>query len=365
MTTSPRLAALLVVVAAASLVPEASRAQTPVKACSAVVVPVAATRRVATPIAKLLEAQLRGRLVQRGCELAPDKAVTAMRTMLRVPRRPQSQDWVRLGKAMVADLVVATTLVDDGSEVRVEVVVCRPASGETLNRASTVAPDALLVTASRLFEELVPPPPPPAASRPASAPASQPAMPPPPPVQPRRPPPPPVPAAPPPPVVQPPSPPPPLAVKRASRPSGQHLMLAAGVRLVTFFGLERIGPALDLELGGIAEYFHWGVCFRPSFGDVNGYTVGARIEGGPHLGPIRLTFGVGMGLTMIPDTADDVDLVTFSFQLVGLVYQWKHLVLAAEVFTLDLNLIPADLTINRDVELVWGFSSGLSVGVRF
>ena len=115
----------------------------------------------------------------------------------------------------------------------------------------------------------------------------------------------------------------------------------------------------------MADYYHWGVFFRPDFGDTNGYAVGIRAEAGPRIGPIRLTFGAGLGLMFIPDTEDALDAMTLSVQLVGVVYQWKHLVVQAEAFTLDFHVLPGDANTKRDPELQMGFSSGLSVGARF
>jgi hypothetical protein len=137
------------------------------------------------------------------------------------------------------------------------------------------------------------------------------------------------------------------------------------VRAFHFFSSKRTGPALDLEVGAIGEHHHWGVFFRPYFGDRTAYSVGARVEAGPKLGPIRLAFGAGASFLMMPDTPDAIDLLVFHVQLVGATWRWKHLVIQADAFTLDVNLVPANTDLDRSIEVRMGFSSGLTVGASF
>jgi len=146
---------------------------------------------------------------------------------------------------------------------------------------------------------------------------------------------------------------------------GSHLLLAAGLRSFTFFSAGRSGPALEVEVGSLGERHHWGLFFRPYFGDRTGYALGGRVEGGPRLGPIRLCFGIGMSLLLIPDTDDPIDLLGFHLQLAGALWRWKHLVIQADAFTLDLNLVPANSSLGREVEVRMGFGAGLSVGAWF
>jgi hypothetical protein len=142
-------------------------------------------------------------------------------------------------------------------------------------------------------------------------------------------------------------------------------VVAAGVRAFYLFSSQRTGPALDHELGAIGENHRWGVFFRPHFGDRTAYAFGARVDAGPKLGPIRLAFGAGASFLLMPDTADAIDLIIFHVQVVGAVWRWKHLVVQADAFTLDVNLVPANTDLDRSIDVRMGFSSGLTVGASF
>jgi hypothetical protein len=303
------------------------------------------------------------KLTRRGCQLVEAKAVASMKRMLRLPRQPQAADWARLGKALLAEMVVAGALNASPAGVQIELVSCVVSSGQAVNRSSTVPAADALSTLLRLADEVLPPPPP--TSVPASAPASQPTPTPTPTPVVRRPPPRPPPSRrgeiSPPPAA--PAPAPRLTARPPSK--GPFFLAATGVRLFHFFDTHRTGPALDVEVGSLGQYFRWGFFFRSFFGDNTGYMIGGRFDVGPRIGPLRLTFGAGLGLLGVPNVGETLDLMVFNLHLVGAVLQLGHVALLLDAFTLDFNVIPGDVQANRDPELMLGFSSGLTVGVFF
>ena len=334
--------------------------------------------RVPRAVAGLVDTTLRDRLQAAGSTPIAADAVASMRTMLRLPRRPGAQDWFRLGRGLLADRVLVASLGPAAGKIRVEVTLYTVTSEETLGRSATVAADELLATMARLADETLgvmpapasAPTPAPPASAPAAPPASAPAVvaPAPPAAPPRvaaaAPPPPPAPA----PAVLAPAPvaSTPLVVSRPlPRPNPFHPTLALGLRSYYLFEEGRGGPMLDLELGFMRNNYRMGMLFRTYFGDKDSYLFGARFEGGPRWGRFRLSFGVDFGFIVTPDVGDDLDMALFSARLISGMLQWSHLALVVDVFSLDLYLIPADPTIDRDVQALGGFNSGASLVAYF
>jgi hypothetical protein len=100
--------------------------------CTVAVVPFNPTRRVARPLVELIDRTVSGKLEQRGCQLVEAKAVTAMKSAIRFPRRPQAAAWERRGKGLRGDIVVGDTVLvvpDDSDEAVAARIVINPAMG--------------------------------------------------------------------------------------------------------------------------------------------------------------------------------------------------------------------------------------------
>lgn len=122
---------------------------------------------------------------------------------------------------------------------------------------------------------------------------------------------------------------------------------------------------LDVELGALDRLYRITLLFRTYFGDTSSYLLGGRAEIGPRWGNLRLSFGADMGLLFVPDTVDNIDMLVFNLHLAGLVVEWSHVLVHLDAFALDFYVIPANTELDRDIEGLFGLSSGVSVAVHF
>jgi hypothetical protein len=379
MSPTGRLLTSCLLALSIALLPGIAAAQT--APCKVVILPVEA-RRIPRAVVKLSNQQLRSKVLElTRCELVDDKATAAMRAMLKLPRRPKGADWVQLGQSLMADRVLVTRLTAVRGEIRIEIFHHHVATAAETRKAEAVPVARLLATLLRLAGEAVvlktasaPPTAAAPATMPASAPtslptlaaapASQPAS---APTQP--------PAAPPPApkaaISQPPARPEASVTAstettvRPRPPDGFRPMAAAGLRAFYLFGEGRGGPALDLELGARKHNYRAGLLFRTYFGDRTNYLIGGRVEGGPRWGRFRLSLGVDLGFLFVPDNADDLDMLVASAHAIGVVIEWRFLMLHIDAFTLDFYLIPAKPELGQEVSAMAGFSSGVSAAFYF
>ena len=302
-----------------------------------------------------------------GCALVSQAAVADMAKMLVLPAEPGDEDLTRLARSLLARWAVEVTLVAQGQQVRVRVAVCSP-SGACVTQSSMVPAAGMLSTLERLVGEVLgaaPSTQPAAASQPSSRsvtatrPASQPAV-----GRPGA-----APASP--PVVGRPGAAPSVAPvpaasvrKPVRRRRATRALLAAGLRGYYLKSWERGGPITELEVGGLTDLYRAGALFRVYFGDRTGYYLGGRGEVGPRLGPLRLSFGADFGMLFIPDTFDNLDMMILNLHPAGVVFELGPVVLHLDVFSLDLYLVPINEEIGRDPDFLYGFSSGVTVGVR-
>jgi hypothetical protein len=141
------------------------------------------------------------------------------------------------------------------------------------------------------------------------------------------------------------------------------MSVACGLKTYYMFGQSRGGPTLDLEIGSGARYFRGAFLFRVYPGDTTGYLLGIRLEGLPGWGRFRLAFGAEVGVIMIPGNKETVDLALFGVQPLGVAFEWQHVRITARLLGADLYLVPADLSLHRKIEAIYGLSSGLSLAV--
>jgi hypothetical protein len=339
------------------------------------VVVVQATR-VPRAVARLIDGMLREKLQAAGSTPISADAVTSMQAMLKLPRRRRAEDWIKLGRSLIADRVLVASLNSTAGKIRTEVTLYTLTTEVALSRSATVAAAELLATTGRLAEQVLgstpasapASAPAPSAAAPASQPASAPSV-----VPPAAPviapsaaatPPPsrtPAPVAGTPPVAD----TPPVVRKRPRGPNPLRPTLTFGLHSYYLFSEARGGPMLELELGLMRNNYRGGMVFRSYFGDQNSYLVGGRFEGGPRWGRFRLSFGLDIGFIFTPDVGDNVDLVLFSARLVSGMFQWKHLALLINAFSLDLYMVPADQSPTQEVESLGGFTSGVSIAAYF
>jgi hypothetical protein len=155
---------------------------------------------------------------------------------------------------------------------------------------------------------------------------------------------------------------PPPIVKRAPD-SDQQLSVACGLQSYYMFGQSRGGPTLDLEIGSGTRDSHGALLFRVYPGDTTGYLLGLRFEGWLGRGRYRLAFGAEVGGIMIPGNKETVDLALFGVQPLGVALEWQHVRVTAKLLGADLYLVPADQSLDRKIEAIYGLSSGLSLAV--
>lgn len=327
-------------------------------------------------VARLIDGMLREKLQAAGSTPIAADAVTSMQAMLKLPRRRRAEDWIKLGRSLIADRVLVASLNSAAGKIRAEVTLYTLATEVALSRSTTISASELLATTSRLAEEVLgstrasapasAPAPVPAASAPASQPASAPAV-----------------VAPAAPVVSPrvvatPAPAPartaapaplpatpPVVHKPPRHPNPLRPTLALGLHSYYLFKKARGGPMLEIELGFMRKNYLGGMVFRTYFGETTSYLLGGRFEGGPRWGRFRLSFGFDIGLIFTPDVGRNVDLTLISARLIGGIFQWKHLALIINAFSLDLYLVPADKTIGQEIRALGGFNSGASLAVYF
>jgi len=332
--------------------------------CKGVVLPVEA-RALPASLVSLADATLRREAARSGCTLVEGAVVADMRRMLRLPPRPAAANLVRLAQSLLAGWVLSASLAS-GPDGRVVVNVSGyTAGGAQVSLGSTVPVARMLPDLARLATEVTaalrpapasqPPSSQPAASQPvaASQPASQP-------VAARPAPPPPRPAT----TMRPPRtvPAPPTTVAR--RPGRQlQLWLGAGIRGYSLRSWDRGGPLTELEVGAVGPQYRMALLFRSYFGDRTAYYLGGRAEAGPRWGWLRLSFGADLGLIFIPDTVDALDMMVLNLHPASVLVHLGPVVLQLDALSIDLYVIPANTEVGREVDGLYGFSSGVTVGV--
>lgn len=361
---------------------------------------------VPVPVVALAEARVRDQLAAAGCPTVDRATVLAMRKMLGLRGVLTPAQILQLGKSLLVRSVLLLELQGLKTQIALELSAYAPATGDAQHRSARVPASELLAKVVELAAELAPsdPEPEPAGTASAagatdapalgSSAAAVPAAPPTAPVvtpapvsEPSAaisgvapsttvsgPTPTPTPTpqvAPPTPIAAPaaapaptpaPAPPPPLVVKRA--PSTEQLVLAAvALQAYYMFGQSRGGPALELELGSGSRRFHGSGLFRVYPGDATGYLLGGRLEGRPGWGRLRLVLGGELGLIFVPGNDATIDMVLLGVQPLGVSIEWKHLRITARVLGLDVYLVPANQSVDGEVESIYGLSHGVSLAV--
>jgi len=107
-STSVKLGVVAGLVGGAMMLGLAARAEESTPG-NAVVVPLAASRRVPRPVVEMADSKLAEKLTGRGYKVVDAKAVESMKSLLRFPREPQAGDWARLGRSLLAEIVVGAS----------------------------------------------------------------------------------------------------------------------------------------------------------------------------------------------------------------------------------------------------------------
>jgi len=351
------------------------------------------TRGVPAGLRPVADAALRKALAATDCELSTQDAVDVMWGVLSLPRDAGAKDLLRLGRGLMARWVIVPALSAEDGKIRVVVASYYIASGQGTVTQQVVVPEQTLPALTAMCLKLAaqapsgqvatPPPltapappvpgadqPQPTPGPPAQAPTPEPVF-----SRPADEPPPLPPPAPP---RQAPPPVPPEDARPRARPAPRprpgvsagaspdpyggraHLMAGAGLKLFHVFSSQRVGPALEVELGLLRRNYRLGGLYRAYFGDTTAHMIGFRFEGGPRWGRFRLSLGADAGLVFQPDQGNRLDMVAINATLAAAAVQLWKLELQLTAFCLDVYVVPGNNTTGRELEAWVGFNSGLS-----